>query len=62
MLEEFPDDKAVIITQITTFYYGDFDKKKLITDIKSTRYQYDNITINGIKKLEHFEIKKNLDR
>lgn len=60
MLEEFPDDKAVMITQITTFYYGDFDKKKLIADIKSTRYQYDNITINGIKKLEHSEIKKEL--
>jgi len=60
LLDDYPDDKSLLGSQINNFYYGDFDKKKLIADIKSTRYQFDNITINSLKKMRLDDIKKEL--
>ncbi len=60
LLNEYPDDKSIMQSQISGFYYGDFDKKKLIADIKSTKYQFDNMTINNIKKMPINEVKQQL--
>ena len=60
MLEEYPDDLTTLKSQISTFYYGDFDKKKLINEVKYTRYQFDNMTINSLKKMNINEIKAEL--
>jgi translation elongation factor EF-G len=46
----------IINEQLSSFYFKHFNKKKFIEDIDRTTYEFDNVTINKLKKLSKAEI------
>jgi hypothetical protein len=62
ILKEYPGDTNMIYTQLTSFYYGNFNKELLIQSIANTVYDFDRVTLARLRKLPRDEQKIELKK
>jgi hypothetical protein len=60
LLGEYPSDMSIFNDNFIVFYYVHYNKARLISDIDSTVFEFDRVTMNKLKKLPRDEMKAEL--